>query len=345
MAHVSPEKKELVEKLVEEFSHSQVVGVVNVQGIPAAQFQKMRRKLRNKVNLKVVKNNLLAIALEQASDKKAGLDKLRETIEGQTAVVTANVNPFKLFKEMEATKTKAPAKGGEVAPEDIWIMEGETPFKPGPIVGDLQKAGIPAAIERGKVVVKKDKLLVSKGDKIPRVVAMSLTRLEIFPVIVGLDLRGAYEDGMVYTRDVLAVDEVKLVIDIQTAALRAFNLSVNIAYPTRTTIEPLIHTAHSKALSLAVHAGFMTKESIPFILAKAKSQMLALASAVDFTLGEKPKETVPEAPPREEPPKKKVAKEVEKKEEKKEKKKSKKKAEKDSSSTSKEKSNDSQGGE
>ena len=45
---------------------------------------------------------------------------------------------------MEATKTPAPASGGELAIEDIVIKEGETSFKPGPIVGDLQKAGIPA---------------------------------------------------------------------------------------------------------------------------------------------------------------------------------------------------------
>src|SRR5207245_2425322 len=83
-----------------------------------------------------------------------------ETIEGQTAVVTADIDPFRLFKELEATKSRAPARGGEVAPEDLWVRAGETPFKPGPVVGELQKAGIPAAIERGKVVIRQDKLLV-----------------------------------------------------------------------------------------------------------------------------------------------------------------------------------------
>lgn len=300
MAHVSPGKKELVEKLVEEFNRSQVVGIVNIHGIPAAQFQKMRRKLRDKVNLRVTKSNLLAIALEQASEKKKGLEKLKDVIEGQTAVVTANVNPFKLFKEMEATKTKAPAKGGDIAPDDIWIREGETPFKPGPIVGDLQKAGIPAAIEKGKVVVKKDKLLVPKGERIPKLVASSLTRLEIFPMTVGLDLRGVYEAGMVFSRDVLAVDEVKLMADIQLAGLRAFNLSVNIVYPTKATIEPMLGKAHTDALNLAVNAGIMTKESVPYILAKAKSEALALAALVSETTSEKPKAAGPEAPSPEE---------------------------------------------
>ena len=64
---------------------------------------------------------------------------------------------------MEATKSTAPAKPGDIAPEDIIVKEGETPFKPGPIVGELQKAGIPAAIEGGKIVIRKDKVLVEKG--------------------------------------------------------------------------------------------------------------------------------------------------------------------------------------
>ena len=299
MAHVSPGKKELVEKLVAEFGSSQVIGIVNIQGIPAAQFQKMRRRLRDKVNLRVTKSNLLAIALDQASEKKKGLEKLKEVIEGQTAVVTANVNPFRLFKELEATKTKAPARGGEIAPDDIWIREGETPFKPGPIVGDLQKAGIPAAIEKGKVVVKKDKLLVPKGERIPKIVASSLTRLDILPMTVGLDLRGVYEEGVVFKREVLAVDHVKLMADIQLAGLRAFNLAVNIAYPTKATIEPMLGKAHTDALNLAVNAGIMTKESVPYILAKAKSEALALAALVPATTSEKLEAAGPEAPPQE----------------------------------------------
>ena len=315
MAHVSPAKKALVETLVKEFGQSQVVGIVNIQGIPAAQFQKMRRKLRDKINLRVTKSNLLAIALDQASAQKAGLDKLKDVISGQTAVVTANVNPFKLFKEMESTKTKAPAKGGEIAPDDIWVMEGETPFKPGPVVGDLQKAGIPAAIEKGKVIVKKDKLLVPKGEKIPRLTAQALTRLEIFPITVGLDLRGAYEGGIVYGRDVLAIDEAKIMADIQLAGLRAFNLSINAGYPTKGTIQPMLGVAHTNALNLAVNAGIATKESVPLILAKARAHMLALASLAPGALDDELKKTMSQAPP---PPKADGGKEEEKEEKKEE---------------------------
>ncbi len=278
MTHVASYKTEAVKSLVREFEGSQVIGIVNIHGIPAPQFQSMRKGLVGRVKLTVSKNSLLRIALKEAAAKKAGLDALTQVIEGQTAVVTADINPFRLFKEMEATKTKAPARGGELAPEDLWVREGETPFKPGPIVGELQKAGVPAAIERGKVIVKKDKLLVKAGERIPRDVAQVLTRLEIFPLTVGLDLRGAYEAGTVFRRDVLAVDDVKVRADLSRAGAHGFNLAIFIGYATEETIRPLISMAYRRAIALAVESGFPTKESVKFLLAKAQAQALAIAA-------------------------------------------------------------------
>ncbi|HKZ89715.1 MAG TPA: 50S ribosomal protein L10 [Thermoplasmata archaeon] len=277
MAHVAAYKKAVVEDLVRRFTESRVVGIANIQGIPAPQFQSIRRNLAGRATITVSKNNLLRLALKEAATKRPHLDELAGTVEGQTAVVTADVNPFKLFRELEATKTKAPARGGEVAPEDLWVREGETTFKPGPIVGELQKAGLPAAIERGKVILKKDKLVVKAGDRIPRDVAQVLARLEIFPLTVGLDLRGAYEEGMVFRREALAIDDAAVRARFADAGRSALNLAMVVAYPAKATVRPLLGVAHAKALALAVEAGFPTKESLNILLAKAHATMLALA--------------------------------------------------------------------
>lgn len=278
MAHIAPYKKQVVEDLAKRWAQARVIGIASIQGIPAPQFQAIRKKLFGRASITVAKNNLLRLALDQASAKKKDLAKLSEAIEGQTAVVTADINPFKLFRELEATKTRAPARGGEIAPEDLWVRAGETPFKPGPIVGELQKAGIPAAIERGKVVIRQDKLMVKAGQRIPRDVAQQLARLEIYPLVVGLDLRGAYEEGTVFRRETLAIDDVVVRGQIAQAGREAFALALQIAYPTKETIRPLLAKAHLQALGLAVESEFPTKESIQFLLAKAQSQMLALAA-------------------------------------------------------------------
>src|SRR5438128_754194 len=112
MAHVAPVKKRLVEDLASRCAKAQVVGIVNIHGIPAPQFQAIRKKLWGRATITVAKNNLLRLALEQANAKKPDLVESGETTDGPTAVVTADSNPFRLSKELEATTTRAPPRGG-----------------------------------------------------------------------------------------------------------------------------------------------------------------------------------------------------------------------------------------
>jgi large subunit ribosomal protein L10 len=284
MREVPEKKKETVAGLVDAFVNSPVVGVARVDGIPAPQMQKMRARLRGQVGLVVSKNKLINMALQEASSKKKGIEKLGEVVNGQTAMVISDINPFRLFKELESTKTSAPAKGGEIAPNDILVRAGDTPFKPGPIVGDLQKAGIPAAIEGGKVVIKKDRVLVQEGDKISKDVANALTRLEIYPMTVGLDLKGAHEDGLFYERSSLAIDDEEYMRNIHEAASQSLNLAIFIAYPSSITIPILLSKASREALNLAINAKFPTEETVEFLLQKANAEMLSLASAVPDAL-------------------------------------------------------------
>ena len=194
---------------------------------------------------------------------------LKDSIHGQCAIVTTEVGPFKLFKKLEATMTPAPAKEGQLAPFDIVVPKGPTPFGPGPIIGELQKIGLPAAIEAGKIVVKKDTTLVKTGEPISGPIAAMLPKLEILPMIVGLDLRVAYEDGVVYSKSVLDIPEDYYSTMFATAAQNALALGVSIAFPTEETIVPLIAKAFRETLGLSIAAAIPTKENIDMLLAKA----------------------------------------------------------------------------
>ncbi len=278
MTHVPKWKESRVEILTDLLVKSPVIGIIDIEGIPASQLQQIRAGLPTGSQLMVTKNTLMRLALFRASKKCKNIEELSESLDGQRGIITADMNPFRLFRAMEATKMKAPAKGGEAAPDDIEIKEGDTPFKPGPIVGELQKAGFPAAIERGKVVIKKDKILVKKGDRIPRDVAKLLARLEIYPMTVGLNLVASFEDGMIYTRAVLDVDVDQYMRDMELASSQAFNLAMFTGYPTDMTIRPMLVNAHQNAFNLAFHTEFPTSETLRLMLGKAQGQALSLAS-------------------------------------------------------------------
>jgi len=296
MAHVAKYKKANVADIVQSIKGKGIVGIVNVDSIPGPQLSQMRRMLSESSNFSVAKMTLIKIALEQADEGRGELTQLGDIMQGQVGIVATDMNPFKLFQKMERTKTSAPAKGGEIAPDDIWVRAGETSFKPGPIVGELQKAGMPAVIEKGKVIIKKDKKLVEVGKKIPREVALGLTQLEIYPLTVGMNLRGATETGILYQRDVLNVDIDEFIGNIGLAGSQAFNLSMQIAYTTPITIIPLLGKAASEALSLTMEAAIPTSKSIALLLSKAQGQMMALATIAPDALDDELKEKLSAAP-------------------------------------------------
>jgi large subunit ribosomal protein L10 len=170
----------------------------------------------------------------------------------------------------------APAKGGETANSDIEIKAGDTPFKPGPIVGELQKVGIPAAIQEGKVVIKSDKLIVRSGEKIPADVALMLTRLEIFPIEIRMTLNGVFEDGNIYQSDVLDIDIDEFLGKIRQASNNSLNLAIETGWANKTTIKPLIMKAYLNSFNLAMECNITNKETVKFLLLKAQANMLAL---------------------------------------------------------------------
>lgn len=283
MAHVAAWKKDMVNDIVRNLTECPVVAVVDMHGIAGQQIQSMRAGIREHAFLKMTKNNLILLALDGAAQSKPGIEELKKEVHGQCALVATDMNPFKLFKQLETTKTAAPAKADDIAPEDIVVHKGPTPFGPGPIIGELQKLGLPASIDGGKIVIKKDTTLVKEGEPIPANVAAMLPKLEILPMIVGLNLRAAYEDGTIYRREVLDVPDDYYSDMFATAAFSARALGVAIAFPTSETIAPLICKAYREAMGLSLSAAIPTRDNIGMLLAKADSQMLAIASAAGYS--------------------------------------------------------------
>lgn len=267
---VRPEKIQRVDRVRSTLVQRPITALVGVRGVPASALQKMRRELRDRGHpIVVAPNSTIRHAIETATQERPALAPLLEQVTDQTAVLSAGGNPFSLYQELARTRSPTPARGGEIAPKDIEVPAGTTSFKPGPIVGELQHAGFPAAIEKGKVVLKKDTIIVKAGQPISREVAGLLTRMDIFPLEVGLDLRALVDGTTFYAPEVLSVDLDARRNDVFRAYRGAIGLALAIAYPTKLTAPLLIGKAHRQALAVAVAAGYPTKETLPHLLARA----------------------------------------------------------------------------
>lgn len=273
--HVPQWKQDEIENIKKLIQSHKVFAMVGIEGIIATKIQKIRRDLKDVAVIKVSRNTLIERALNQLGENVPGMNKY---LDKQTALVFTNESPFKLYKVLEQTKTPSPINGGAIAPADISVQKGPTSFPPGPILGELQSAGIPASIEAGKVAIKETKVVCQAGQAVPQKLATMLSKLEIYPLIIGLDMRAAYDKGTIYEPELLAIDESQYFSDIIRAAQNAFNLAINTAYPTRDTISTLLAKAFAEARNLGVDAVVFDSGVMDALLAKAHVQMTSVAS-------------------------------------------------------------------
>jgi large subunit ribosomal protein L10 len=274
---VPPERLASVARLKSTLVSAPMTALVGIRGVPASALQRMRRELRERGHpITVATNTQLRHAFEEASMERPALSPFLDYVVDQTAILTAEGNPFSLAGEFTRTRSPTPARGGEVAPKDIVVSAQTTSFKPGPIVGELQHAGFPAAIEKGKVVLKKDITIVKAGGTISREVAGMLTRLEIFPLEVGLELRALLDGDTFYEPQVLSVDLDARRADLGRAYQQALAVALEIGYTTPTTIPLLLTRAHRRAIAVSLESGYPTKATLPALLARGMREAAAL---------------------------------------------------------------------
>lgn len=251
-AHVSKRKQETAAEFQELLMQYPIVAAVNIEGLPAKQFQNMREKLRESCVIRVAKRRVMTVAINAVKDKKQGIDSLTPHLAGMPALLFTKQNPFTLYKTIKKNKSKAAAKAGQKAPNEIIVRAGPTPFAPGPIIGELGSVGIKSGVDAGKIAIKQDAVVAKPGDIISQKLAGILTRLGIEPMEVGLDVTAVYEDGMIITKDVLNVDEDAYLGMLTKAAAEAIAISIEAGYLTTETRERGIQQAARSAAALAL---------------------------------------------------------------------------------------------
>jgi len=277
-SNAAQEKKDVIKKIQDLAKKYPIVGVLNMHSLPAAQLARMRSQLRQNVAMLMTKKSLILLALEKLKASQKGIEQLEKALPEMPALIFTKDNPFALFRTIKKNKSKAPAKAGQLAPFDIIIPAGPTPFAPGPVLSELAQLGIKAGVEGGKVAIKVDSTVVKLGQPIKLALAAMLVRLGIEPMEIGLDLVAVYEGGMIYPKSVLDIDDVKFMSDLTTAASWAFNLAMEAVYLSKDTSEPLLQKAFREAKAVALEGAVLEPELMEELLAKAEREAMAVES-------------------------------------------------------------------
>lgn len=274
------EKPKIVEELVKLIESYPVVGIIDIYMLPAKQMQKIKQDLKDQIKVRVAKKSLIARALDKVKEKREGIEKLIEKLEGQPALILSKINPFKLFKLLEKNKAPRAAKPGDKATKDIVIKAGPTDLQAGPAISALQKVGLKTKVEGGKIAILEDKVVCKEGEVITEEVASVLNMLKIEPLEVGLNLIAVWEDGIVYDKSILAIDEKEYELKVIEATTQMINFSLNVGYIVKETAELAIIKAWREMKALGVEAGIYEKDVIEDLLAKANAEAKALEGIV-----------------------------------------------------------------
>ncbi len=276
---VLEEKSGEVDAIKDILKHYNLIGIASLQKVRASQLQELKKTMQGKVYLRVLKNTLMKLAIEEL--KKDDLKKLEGYLEGSNVYLFTDLNPFKLALLLDRGKVKTTAKAGDTAAMDVIVPAGNTGQPPGPIISQLNSVGLPTRIEGGSVTISKDTLVVRKGEEINERLAGVLSKLNIKAVELGISMRVVFDNGIIIVGDQLKVDVDATKRSVEQSNQEAYSLAMGISYPTRDTIKPLLQQAHQKAVVLAVAAAVPSKDTIGDLIRKANGEMTSLSIAVE----------------------------------------------------------------
>ncbi|TFY80538.1 hypothetical protein EWM64_g3476 [Hericium alpestre] len=252
-------------KLRELIAKYPSIFIVNVDNVGSNQMHQIRVALRGKGVVLMGKNTMVRRALRSIITEYPSLERLLPHVRGNIGFVFTSGDLADIRDIIIANKVAAPARAGAFAPLDVSIPGGNTGMEPGK-TSFFQALGIPTKIARGTIEIVSDVKVVTAGSRVGPSEATLLNMLNISPFTYGMTVVQIYDQGNVFTPDVLDVDAQELIdrflVGIKTIA----------------------------AISLALH--YPTIVSVTHSLVNAFKNLIAVALATDYTFegAEKAKE-------------------------------------------------------
>jgi large subunit ribosomal protein L10 len=266
-----PKKKRLMyEELQRAPTEYNVIALSKMTKVRATQLMMIRKKFRNDIKIKIIKNKVTIRAFEKVKGV-SGLENLSKQLEDQCALIFTNIDPFKLSLIFAQNKVFLPAK-------EIFVPSGNTGITPGPVLSEFKSANVPTKIDQGTIWVSKDTLVAKPGDVISTPLASLLSKLNVKPIEAGISVNFAIEEGLQFKEQDLKLNLDEYKGELVRSFEQALVLATEAGYMTPETVKPLLVKAQQQARSLAAEAGYLTSETAGFVLPRAQAQAQALAN-------------------------------------------------------------------
>ncbi|XP_062092523.1 large ribosomal subunit protein uL10 [Humulus lupulus] len=237
-------------QLLDDFTQVLIVAADNVG---STQLQNIRKGLRGDSVVLMGKNTMMKRSIRIHSEKTGNQAYLNliPLLVGNVGLIFTKGDLKEVSEEVGKYKVGAPARVGLIAPIDVVVPPGNTGLDPSQ-TSFFQVLNIPTKINKGTVEIITPVELIKKGDKVGSSEAALLAKLGIRPFSYGLVVESVYDNGSVFSPEVLDLTEDDLVGKFASGVAMVTSLALAISYPTIAAAPHMFINAYKNVLAVAV---------------------------------------------------------------------------------------------
>jgi len=239
-------------QLLDDYPKCFIVGADNVG---SKQMQTIRLSLRSKAVVLMGKNTMMRKAIRGHLENNPALEKLLPHIKGNVGFVFTKEDLAEVRDMLLANKVPAAARAGAIAPCDVTVPAQNTGLGPEK-TSFFQALGITTKISRGTIEILSDVSLIKTGDKVGASEATLCNMLNISPFSYGLIIQQVYDNGSVYSPEVLDITEAALHARFLEGVRNIASVCLEIGYPTLASVPHSVINGYKKVLAVAVETDY-----------------------------------------------------------------------------------------
>jgi len=282
MGATRSEKQIYFEKLKELLAKYSSIFLVNVDNVGSNQMHQIRVALRGKGVVLMGKNTMVRRALRSILSESPQFERLLPYVRGNIGFVFTDKDLKEIRELIIANKVAAPARAGAFAPKDVIVMASNTGMEPGK-TSFFQALGIPTKIARGTIEIVSDVKVVTAGTRVGPSEATLLNMLNISPFTYGMTVVQIFDQGNVFSPEVLDIDESELIDRFLSGIKTIAAISLALDYPTIVSVTHSLVNAYKNliAISLATEYTFDGSEKVKEYLANPDAFVVAAAPVAE----------------------------------------------------------------
>jgi large subunit ribosomal protein LP0 len=225
----------------------------------------IRVALRGRGVVLMGKNTMVRRALRTILSESPQFERLLPYIKGNIGFVFTDKDLKDVREIIVSNKVAAPARAGAFAPKDVIVAATNTGMEPGK-TSFFQALGIPTKIARGTIEIVSDVKVVTAGTRVGPSEATLLNMLNISPFTYGMTVVQIFDQGNVFSPEVLDVDESELIDRFLSGIKTIAAISLALNYPTIVSVSHSLVNAYKNliAISLATEYTFDGSEKVSF---------------------------------------------------------------------------------